>query len=926
MHGASQSKRLVVLYALVVHLVFVYATFDVYFQSPLVSGVERASTTIRAPAKRLVVIVADGARADAAFTRDSTPHIQKIARELGRWGVSHARAPTESRPGHVALLGGFYEDPSNIMKGWQANAVEFDHLLNQSTNAWAFGAPSVVPLFSDGIEHVREFMYDETLEDFAAANDHGAVDTWVFDAVCEVLKTPNASEVRALHKDGNVFLLHLLGLDSSGHAHKPHAKEYFDNLKIVDDGVKRIEAAFAEAFDDDGKTAFIFTADHGMSNKGAHGDGDPGCTETPLVVWGAGVSEPVSTISHSCRGSPDTPKEWGVDASTRCDVDQADIAPLGAALLGFPPPRHNSGLLPSTYLSAEPSDLRSSAAIANAEQLLALHELKAERTAKQALNALFSLKLHSDMVSVPQLVATYKRYAENGAHASATNVAGIVSRACLRGLTHLHKYDERLLQFVVVACFASWMILLAVNLLPRRKYDVEVDSPRGPALLCALIYGAIMGAILIVRRAPQTYFLYFGLPAYFAVGIANTLSVAKLEIVSKQGLFATVLGAISAFIVAETICAGFHDRIVFAFAFAFGAILLACFSIVLLVRQEFVNALLAFIAAVSTGIMAPFTTFSVELESNTAMVIAGLLASVLLSSATHFLLRPLDVFQDDRKEKKQRWQPGQLVFLIQTSIACVTSVLVYVVDKYQSDKLAIPKAVHACAWIVALVSPILPVFSPARTLPRMVSVFLGFASPYALFSISYESLFYASLGLCLMSWMALERGLQQPTSVKSKMYARAVAPGDIRHAAVFLFLIDAAFFGTGNIASIASFDLSSVYRLTTRFNPFLMGGLLMLKVLIPMITVAAAFLAMLKLQRVPAFESYLMFLILSDIMAVRFFFQVTTVGSWLDIGSSVSRYALMTTQVVTILPFLALADVYTASLPINGRALKAKRA
>ena len=45
-------------------------------------------------------------------------------------------------------------------------------------------------------------------------------------------------------------------------------------------------------------------------------------------------------------------------------------------------------------------------------------------------------------------------------------------------------------------------------------------------------------------------------------------------------------------------------------------------------------------------------------------------------------------------------------------------------------------------------------------------------------------------------------------------------PGDLRHAAVFLFLIDAAFFGTGNIASIASFDLSSVYRFTTRFNPF----------------------------------------------------------------------------------------------------------
>ena len=42
MHGVTASPRLVVLYAFVVQLIFVYATFDVHFQSPLVAGVERA--------------------------------------------------------------------------------------------------------------------------------------------------------------------------------------------------------------------------------------------------------------------------------------------------------------------------------------------------------------------------------------------------------------------------------------------------------------------------------------------------------------------------------------------------------------------------------------------------------------------------------------------------------------------------------------------------------------------------------------------------------------------------------------------------------------------------------------------------------------------------------------------------------------------
>ncbi|QSL67188.1 hypothetical protein MERGE_001578 [Pneumocystis wakefieldiae] len=289
------------------------------------------------PAKRLFLIVGDGLRADKLFEsylnpktniyETYAPFLQSIVLNKGCFGISHTRVPTESRPGHIAIIAGFYEDISAITKGWKENPVDFDSVFNQSQHTWSFGSPDILPIFTHGtsnVSKVETFMYEKDMEDFS--KDSTILDTWVFDKVIELFEnsTSNSSIKDALSQDKIVFFLHLLGLDTAGHSYRPYSEEYLNNIKVVDSGVKRI-VEYIENYYNDGKTAWIFTSDHGMSDLGTHGDGHPDNTRTPLIAWGSGINPPDKL---NISGHDEFSKNWVISSVKRIDVLQADIAPL----------------------------------------------------------------------------------------------------------------------------------------------------------------------------------------------------------------------------------------------------------------------------------------------------------------------------------------------------------------------------------------------------------------------------------------------------------------------------------------------------------------------------------------------------------------------------------------------------------------------
>ncbi|GFP98888.1 GPI ethanolamine phosphate transferase 1 [Phtheirospermum japonicum] len=305
--------------------VYMLSIFDIYFKSPIVHGMEPVKPRFSAPAKRLVLLVADGLRADKFFEPDSggnyrAPFLRSVIKELGRWGVSHARPPTESRPGHVAIIAGFYEDPSAVTKD------QFQNLLNRSNN-------------DPKLKHL-------------------------------------------LQQNNLVIFLHLLGCDSNGHAHRPYSPVYLNNVKVVDHIAERVYNLVQSYFKDN-STAYVFTADHGMSDKGSHGDGHPTNTDTPLVAWGAGVGQPVPISEYHNNKHDDvnvkfvddhahdmaTPSDWGLDGLERLDVNQADIAPLMSTLLGLPCPVNSVGNLPLGYVNFSEVDAVE-AVLANTKEIL----------------------------------------------------------------------------------------------------------------------------------------------------------------------------------------------------------------------------------------------------------------------------------------------------------------------------------------------------------------------------------------------------------------------------------------------------------------------------------------------------------------------------------------------------------------------------
>ncbi|XP_041331932.1 GPI ethanolamine phosphate transferase 1 isoform X2 [Pyrgilauda ruficollis] len=844
-----------ILAGLLVHCVFLVSIFDIYFSSPLVHGMTPQQTPLPPPAKRLVLFVADGLRADSLYELDSSgtpraPYLRSILQNNGSWGISHTRVPTESRPGHVALIAGFYEDVSAVAKGWKENPVEFDSVFNESKYTWSWGSPDILPMFAKGAtgDHVYTFCYAAESEDFGA-EDAAKLDIWVFDHVKSFFNSSRSNQTlfSALNEEKVVLFLHLLGIDTNGHAHRPNSREYQENIKQVDEGVKEIASLIDNFYGNDGKTAFILTSDHGMTDWGSHGAGHPSETLTPLIVWGAGVNYPQKVTTQVFEDN--FLKEWQLENLKRLDVNQADIAPLMASLIGVPFPLNSVGTLPLEYLNTS-ALFKAESMFTNAVQILEQFKVKMSQKRETTLSILFTPFKPLSASEQINFLKKIRLYIQQQKYDEAVSLCKTLINLALEGLSYYHTYDRLFLGLSIALSFVGWttyVILVIIKAHTNLTKTVPANKEKSTVLFYGFASaGMIITFFLLIQKCPWTYYIYCLLPVPVWYAVVKEIPVIQDLATNVLSLH---IGQSIGFLL---VCVLGIEILVFSFFY----------------RSALTVGLLVFAGwPVITQLWVQAKIFSVAL-------------STYVVGSTHNSLK---------------------------------------------IKQGLPVMNQIISWMTLVFSPVLLLLSPTFLFERLFSILLSLMSTYLLLSTGYEALFPLALFGLMFVWINMEQEALQHygLSLRPKLAVfnftcttditqfRQLHLDDVRRSFFFVFFIVTAFFGTGNIASINSFDPASVYCFLTVFSPFMMGGLLLLKVAIPFVLVSCAFEAVQVTTQLSSKSLFLIVLVISDIMALHFFFLVKDYGSWLDIGTSISHYVLVMSLTIFMMVMNGLAQLLT---------------
>eukprot|EP01064_Diplonema_japonicum_P037585 TRINITY_DN883_c4_g1_i1.p1 TRINITY_DN883_c4_g1~~TRINITY_DN883_c4_g1_i1.p1 ORF type:complete len:917 (+),score=203.83 TRINITY_DN883_c4_g1_i1:74-2752(+) len=865
--------------SVVYHLLYTLCALDVYFRSPIqdVGGLRPFNSKAAPLAKRLVFITLDGAPADAVFkgmvrdmvaerdgggSKGNTMEFMGQVMERGDscWGVTHTHVPTESRPGHVALIAGLYEDPSAVTTGWQTNPnMSFDTVWKEASYVWQWGAPEIVNIFADS-PHVETRASPSEINDFSQLPAN--LDSWVTANMSNFFSTAvsNATRLAQLNSNRVVLFFHLLGMDSAGHRYGTEGEGYLETLIHADQCVKTITDTVSAFYGDD-RTVFVVTADHGMTKRGSHGDGSPEETRVPLVIYGAGVNkqckmpnqdpsfEPVkywqeafSTVEEEYRY---TEEEWQRDPRTRLDVEPADVAMLLASLMSSPLPVHSEGVTPVEYLDNDPV-VRAHAWYTNVQQ--AAERVRGAAVLREGRSYFFS-PWPGQQSADAALREMESALSENNYEHVMTHGETLIRRFH-EGSSYYRTYDHMLMISAVGFAYITWG-LYSMTMVSGNEV---VLNARAITLLVAS-YAVVVPAVYAQGMTVRDSFYLLAPFHLMPCIVQNWSSVRKV----LQG--GSLMGFCCALLCVAAVALGFHHREAFTMP-------LAVVGMYMLLQKRYLVGVLSLCCGIFTLLPCVGSDF------------------LFIVAPTGILQGICGLMYCKYKERQSLVAPIVLILLA----SCIVAYSDYI--RHTSND-GLPLVNQLSAWCVLLVSLYLPQTYNGKD--RLLFGLLCLQPPMVLLSVGYEPLFFMCLAGLLVT---VESNTRSSDGV------------DMASCSVFLmFLVYFGFFATGNIASISSFDLPSVYRLQTHFDKAIMGALLIFKLWLPLIAILCTVLTMSTSSR-GFFSVFSLSVALSDTVTFFFFTTLRNTGSWKQIGHSISCFVITNLLTIILTLLWGLAKVY----------------
>jgi len=294
---------------LAIAIALIRSVAAVWFSSEIIATPRNQEVAAPALAGRVVLVVIDGLRFDTALESELMPKLQAIAR-AGSAGLSMASQVTMTGLGVRTLGTGTSPALADILLEARLPPVTFDNvfasLRQRGDHIVRLGNPAWKELFGDYID--LDPNIDRSLDMLARADNVWAADTVIVRRAVQLLG----------HGGWQLCIVHLGGLDNASHRFTPSGERFRAKARAVDRDLARIVDAAGAAPGE--RTAVIITSDHGTSDRGHHGSGEPITRRTPLVLTGTGIAH-----GHAL------------------DARQTDVVPTIAALLGLPIPAPSEG-------------------------------------------------------------------------------------------------------------------------------------------------------------------------------------------------------------------------------------------------------------------------------------------------------------------------------------------------------------------------------------------------------------------------------------------------------------------------------------------------------------------------------------------------------------------------------------------------------